>query len=126
MRQLLENAMSYNLSGGIHTSAICSGSGILAMAEDIGRHNTLDKLLGECLLRQISTRDKIILTSGRVSSEMLRKAARMQVPIVVSLTSPTDQAVRLARETGITLTGYARGNHLTVYSKPERLKATAN
>lgn len=123
MRELLENAMSYNLSGGIHTSAISDGNSILAIAEDIGRHNTLDKLMGECLLRKIATKDKILLTSGRVSSEMLRKATRMQVPIIASLTSPTDQAVLLGRKTGITLVGYARGNHLTVYSKPERLKA---
>ena len=123
MRQLLENASAYNLSGGIHTSAICDNDGIIAIADDIGRHNTLDKLLGECLLRKIATKDKILLTSGRVSSEMLRKAARMQAPIVGSMTSPTERAVIIARETGITLIGYIRGNHLTVYSKPERLQA---
>jgi FdhD protein len=122
MRQLLENATTYKCSGGIHTSAICDSDNILAMAEDIGRHNTLDKLVGECLLRKITTRDKVLLTSGRVSSEMLRKAARMQAPVVASLTSPTEQAILLAREAGITLIGYARGNHLTIYSNPERMQ----
>jgi FdhD protein len=124
MGQLMENAAAYNLSGGIHTSAICDNEKILAMADDIGRHNTLDKLVGECLLRNIPTRDRILLTSGRVSSEMLRKAARMQAPVVGSLTSPTERAVTLARESGIALIGYARGNHLTVYSHPDRLLAT--
>jgi FdhD protein len=124
MRQMLANAASYNLTGGIHTSTVCDSKSIIAMAEDIGRHNTLDKLTGECLLRKIPTKDKILLTSGRVSSEMLRKAARMQAPVVVSLTSPTERAVLLAQETGICLVGYARGNHLTVYSNPERLQAT--
>jgi FdhD protein len=123
MGQLVENAVSYNLSGGIHTSAVCDTEKILALADDIGRHNTLDKLVGECLLRNIPTKDKILLTSGRVSSEMLRKAARMQAPVVSSLTSPTERAVSLALESGITLIGYARGNHLTVYSHPERLQA---
>lgn len=121
MRNMLESAETYNLTGGIHTSAISDGINILAMGEDIGRHNTLDKIMGECLLRKISTKDKILLTSGRVSSEMLRKAAKMQVPVIVSLTSPTERAISLARDLEITLAGYARGNRFTVYSAPERL-----
>ncbi len=123
MRQLLENALAYKLSGGIHTSAVSDSDVILAMAEDIGRHNTLDKLMGECLLRKITTRDKILLTSGRVSSEMLRKAAKMQTPIIISLTSPTEQAILLALQSGITLIGYARGSRFTAYSHSERLQA---
>ena len=123
MRQMLENAGLYNLTGGIHTSAISDGSTILVTGEDIGRHNTLDKIIGECLLRKIPTRDRVLLTSGRVSSEMLRKAAKMQVPVIVSLTSPTEKAVLLARELEITLVGYARGNHFTAYSRPDRLGA---
>jgi FdhD protein len=121
MRLLLENAAFYNLTGGIHASAICDDHSLLAINEDIGRHNTLDKLTGESLLRKIATRDRILITTGRVSSEMLRKAARMLVPVVVTLTSPTEQAVLLAREAGIALVGYARGSRLTVYSHPERL-----
>jgi len=121
MRLLLENATFYNQTGGIHASAICDEHTLLAITEDIGRHNTLDKLTGESLLRKIATRDRILLTTGRVSSEMLRKAARMQVPVVVTLTSPTEQAVLLAHEAGISLVGYARGSRLTVYSHPERL-----
>jgi len=126
MKQMIQDAVLYNLTGGIHTSAISDGKSLLAMAEDIGRHNTLDKILGECLLRKISTADKVLLTSGRVSSEMMKKAAKMQAPVIVSLTSPTERAVLLAREKGITLAGYARGNHLTVYSVPERLGVKEN
>jgi len=123
MRQMMQNAGLYNISGGIHTSALADGDNLLVIGEDIGRHNTLDKILGECLLRKITTRDKILLTSGRVSSEMLRKTARMQIPIIASLTSATDRSVMLAKELGITLIGYAKGSHLTVYSNPERLKS---
>jgi FdhD protein len=122
MRKMMDSAETYNLSGGIHTAVISEGDNILAIAEDIGRHNTLDKLTGECMLRKIPTKDKIVLTSGRISSEMLRKTAVMQVPVVVSLTSPTSRAVKLAAEAGITLVGYARGNHLTIYAHPQRLK----
>ena len=93
----------------------------MAVGEDIGRHNTLDKIMGECLLRKISTKNKILLTSGRVSSEMTRKAAKMQVPVIASLTSPTHLAVTLAHDLDITLAGYVRGTHFTVYSRPDRL-----
>jgi FdhD protein len=123
MKKLMQNAQAYNLTGGIHTSAICENSNMIALAEDIGRHNTLDKLTGECLLRKVPTRNKVVLTSGRISSEMLRKAAAMQVPVLVSLTSPTQRAVDLALETDITLVGYARGDHFTVYANPQRLGA---
>jgi FdhD protein len=123
IKQLMDSASSYNLSGGIHTSALCDNNSILVIAEDIGRHNTLDKIIGECLLRKISSTGKILLASGRISSEMIRKAAIMQTPVIASLTSPTERAVTLARDLGITLIGYARGNHLTVYSRPERLQA---
>lgn len=121
MKQLLEGAEIYKASGGIHTSALCDNDNILVMAEDIGRHNTLDKIQGECLLRKLSTKERILITSGRLSSEMLRKASRMGTPIIASLTSPTENAVLIAREAGISLIGYARGRRLSVYSCPERL-----
>jgi FdhD protein len=123
MRDMLESSRLYNLTGGIHTSALCDDKAVMVVGEDIGRHNTLDKIMGECFLRKMSTKDKILLTSGRVSSEMTRKAARMQVPIIASLTSPTQLAVTLARNFDITLAGYVRGTHFTVYTRPDRLGA---
>lgn len=121
MQRLLSEADLYQFSGGVHTSALCDADNILVMAEDVGRHNTLDKIIGECLLRRIPTKDKILLTTGRLSSEMLRKAAKMETPIVVSLTSPTERAILLARDAGIALVGYARGRYLSVYCCAERL-----
>jgi FdhD protein len=111
----------YRFCGGVHASALADRKNILVSAEDIGRHNTLDKIQGESLLRKIPTKDKIILSTGRVSSEMLLKSAKMQVPIIVSRSSPTGRAVTLANDLGIALVGYARGNRVTVYSHPERL-----
>jgi FdhD protein len=114
------------LSGGMHASALADTKNLQVMAEDIGRHNTLDKIQGECLLRGLSTRDRLLLSTGRVSSEMLLKAARMQVPVVVSRHTPTGSAVLLARDLGITLVGRARGGRMFVYSWPERLGCPTN
>lgn len=108
-------------SGGVHASALSDTKNLLVLTEDIGRHNTLDKIQGECLLRGLSTRDRLLLSTGRVSSEMLLKAAKMQVPVVVSRHSPTGSAISLARDLGIALVGYAHGSRLSVYSHPERL-----
>jgi len=121
MKLLLEQEELYHLSGGVHTSVLSDGRKLLVVTEDIGRHNTLDKIQGECLMRGITTKDRLILTTGRVSSEMLRKAARMQVPVLVSRHTPTGTAMSMAKDLGIALIGQARGNRLSVYSHPERL-----
>ena len=109
-------ADDYSRVGGFHTSGLSDGHRLLVIATDIGRHNTLDKVAGECLARNISMSDGILLTTGRVSVEMLAKAARMQVPVVATLNSPTHLAVELARAWRITLIGYARGSQMHVYS----------
>ena len=121
MEKLLKNAELYRISGGIHTSALCDQGDILVMAEDIGRHNTLDKIQGECLLRKQSTKDKIIITTGRLSSEMVRKVASMGVPVIASLTSPTERAIKIGKEAGVTLIGYTKGKRMSVYSCSKRL-----
>lgn len=107
--------------GGFHTSALSNKHELAAIATDIGRHNTLDKVAGECLARNISMRNAILLTTGRVSVEMLAKAARMRVPVVASFNSPTYLAVQLANEWGLTLIGYARGRAMHVYSGWQRI-----
>jgi FdhD protein len=126
MKQLIEQMELYRLSGGVHASALSDNKKLLVVAEDIGRHNTLDKIQGECLATGLSTRDRLLLSTGRVSSEMLLKAARMQVPVVVSRTSPTGSSVSLAGDLGIALIGYARGSRLSVYSHPERIGCSTN
>lgn len=124
MKQLRQQQNLFQQCGGIHCSALCDRKQILVVAEDIGRHNTLDKILGECLLKGLPTQDRILLTTGRISSEMLIKAAKMQTPIVVSRGSPTERAISLGRDLGITVVGYARGSRLSVFSGEERLLAT--
>ncbi len=122
MKQLYQQQNLFQQCGGVHASALCDRKQILVAAEDIGRHNTLDKIMGECLLRELPTRDGILLTTGRISSEMLLKAARMQIPIIVSRGSPTKRAIKLGGELGITVIGYARSNRLSVFSSEERLQ----
>ena len=121
MKKLQVQSDLYRLCGGVHASALSDTKDILVLSEDIGRHNTLDKIQGECLLRRMPTRDKLLLSTGRVSSEMLLKAAKMETPVVVSRSSPTVRAVSLANDLGIAMVGYARAGHIQVYSHPERL-----
>lgn len=121
MRALFHRAGLYHDHGGIHSTAVADGDQLLIFAEDIGRHNTLDRIAGEALINNISLTDRILVTSGRVSSEMVAKAARLGIVLIASRTSPTDMAVRMCREWGITLLGYVRADSLNVYSCPERM-----
>jgi FdhD protein len=106
---------------GIHTSALAENDRLLAVVEDVGRHNTIDKLLGRCLSEGIPTENRILLSTGRISSEMLYKAARAGIPVVVSRTSPTSLSVALATAWNVTLVGYVRRDSLNVYSGQARV-----
>jgi FdhD protein len=116
MKQLFQAAEHYQRSRGIHGAALSDGRRLLVVAEDVGRHNAVDKVKGEALRRGIATEDRILLSTGRVSSEMLLKAARMGVPLVASRTSPTEMAVCLAEQLGITVCGYVRPDSLNLYA----------
>ena len=116
LKELFAQAVHYQASRGIHGAALADGERLLIVAEDVGRHNAVDKLKGEALLRGIPTVDRILLSTGRVSSEMLLKAARMGVPVVASRTSPTEMAVGLAEQLGITVIGYLRPDGLNLYA----------
>lgn len=122
MRLLLVRQAMYRVAGGVHISVLSDGRDILLSAEDIGRHNTLDKIAGLCLLENVWPESRILLTTGRVSSEMMQKAVRIGAEMVVSRTAASFLAVQLAEEAGITLIGYCRGGRLTVYTHPERVQ----
>ena len=121
MNQLLKSQDLYKRSGGMHTSALSDGETIILSAEDIGRHNTLDKLAGKLLLQKIEPRRCIILTTGRISSEMIQKAGRIGASIVISRTSPTSLSIRMAEKLDITMIGYARHRAFIIYTHPERI-----
>lgn len=128
LRELYDRSELYNRSGGVHTSILVrpwtddpTSLDILAVGEDIGRHNTIDKLRGEALIRGFDPGGAMIVSSGRISSEMLLKAALMRTPIVGSRTSPTQLAITLAERLGLTVIGYIRSASMNVYTHPWRV-----
>jgi FdhD protein len=123
VRELLAGSALYREAGGVHSAGLATAAGIVIFRDDIGRHNAVDKIHGECFLRGIPVEDKILLTTGRVSSEILVKAAKLGVPVLVSRSSATDLALELAGRTGITVIGQVRGGGLTVYAGEERVSA---
>lgn len=118
---LQDRAYLFQRTGGVHNAALAQGEDILIFREDIGRHNTLDKIHGQCFLEGIPRDDKMIVFSGRVSSEIILKVARMRVPVLISRSAPTDLALKLAEDLQITLLGFVRENRLSIYAHRERV-----
>jgi FdhD protein len=121
MKKLYQSANLYQDTRGIHTAALCDPEELLVIAEDIGRHNTIDRVWGRALKQGIDTQNKILISTGRISSEMLGKAAKAGIPIVISRTSPTSLSVKLARAWNITIIGYARGDSFRIYAAQDRV-----
>ena len=121
MEELQKRSLTFKNTGGVHSCALCSQERIEVFSEDIGRHNAMDKVFGECFIKGISTQDKAILTSGRISSEILIKAARRKVSIIASRSAPTDLAVSLAEKLNLTLIGFVRGHRMNIYTHNYRI-----
>lgn len=121
MDDLGRKAEQYRSHGGIHSAAVGDGEDLLLYAEDLGRHNTLDRIAGEALFKGVDLTGKMLVTSGRVSSEMVAKAALLGISLIASRTSPTDMAVQIGDQLGITLIGYVRGRKFNVYTHSQRL-----
>jgi FdhD protein len=119
MHELTKKADQYRSHGGIHSAAIGRNGALILYAEDLGRHNTFDRIAGEALFKGIDMSGAELVTSGRVSTEMVAKASLMGISIIASRTSPTDMAIKLCEQAGICLVGYVRGGSFTVYSHPE-------
>ena len=121
VNEFQQRSRIYRATGGVHSAALCDVKNILMFSEDIGRHNAIDKIFGECILNDIATEDHIIITSGRVSSEILLKVARRNVPIIVSKSAPTNLGLRLAADLGVTVVGFVRGRRMNVYTHAGRI-----
>ncbi|PKN16307.1 MAG: formate dehydrogenase family accessory protein FdhD [Deltaproteobacteria bacterium HGW-Deltaproteobacteria-23] len=121
MDELAKRADRYRSHGGIHAAAVGDGERMLLCAEDIGRHNTLDRIAGEALLKGIDLAGTVLVTTGRISTEMAAKAALLGICLIASRTSPTDMAIKLCEDSGITLVGYLRYGRFQVYSHQQKL-----
>jgi len=123
VKEFQHRSQVYKTTGGVHSAALCDTKSILVFSEDIGRHNAIDKIFGECILTDLPTEDGIIITSGRISSEILLKVARRNIPILISKSAPTSLGVRLAADLGVTLIGFVRGKRMNVYTDSWRVVA---
>jgi FdhD protein len=112
----------YLATHGVHSAALCDRESILVFSEDIGRHNAIDKIFGECLLEDIPTDNRAVITTGRITSEILHKVAKRGIPIIISISAPTNLGVRIADTLGITLIASARGKRMNVYTGDWRLE----
>lgn len=121
MNELQKQAVVFHETGGVHNAALCDLNGLMISRMDIGRHNALDKIYGYCLKNNLSIHDKIIVFSGRISSEIILKVAKIGCEVVLSKSAPTELALQLADELGITTIGFIRARSLNVYTYPERL-----
>lgn len=111
----------YRITGCIHAAAMADLEKILFISEDVGRHNAVDKVIGWALLNKVPFQGKIMLVSGRISSEMVLKTAKWKIPIIVSRTAPTSLAIDIAEEVGLTIVGFLRGNRCNIYCHGERI-----
>jgi FdhD protein len=120
--QITRQQAAYRAAGGIHAAALFDTRGrVVVVCEDIGRHNAVDKAVGYCLLRGIALGNKILVSTGRASYDMVAKGVRMGVPIIASISSPTSLAAELAEALNCTLLGYLRGKKLNVYTHGWRI-----
>ncbi|MFC2040278.1 formate dehydrogenase accessory sulfurtransferase FdhD [Chloroflexota bacterium] len=120
VKDFQHHSETYLGTHGVHSAALCSGRNIGVFAEDIGRHNAVDKVFGKCLLDGLLTDDRVFLTSGRVSFEILHKVVLRQVPVIVSVSAPISLGVAMAEKMGVTLIS-CRGQRLNVYTNPWRV-----
>ncbi len=126
IKQLNQLSTIFEQTGCVHVAALFGDEEVLVTREDIGRHNAVDKVTGHTLIHGLDCSDKAMLVSGRLSSEMVLKAARRQIPVLISRSAPTSSALKIADEAGMTLIGFARGKRMNIYSHPYRVVLNGN
>jgi FdhD protein len=115
-------AETFRKTGGVHAAAIYKSNGTtVAFAEDVGRHNAVDKTIGMAALNKTDLNNCFLTLSGRLTADILLKAARTQIPIIASIAAALDSGIEIAKRTNITLIGFARGNRMNIYNLPERI-----
>ncbi|MGM8364916.1 formate dehydrogenase accessory sulfurtransferase FdhD [Virgibacillus sp. W0181] len=124
IQSMQDNSGHFQETGGVHNAALCTRDRLITIRTDIGRHNALDKVYGHILENRVPLRDKVIVFSGRISSEALLKVAKIGVGIVISKSAPTDLALKLADDLGITAVGFVRNDKMNIYTHPHRIEET--
>ncbi|GAB6179613.1 formate dehydrogenase accessory sulfurtransferase FdhD [Desulfotomaculum defluvii] len=119
--RLEEMSQLFKETGGVHNAALCNPTEVIYFYEDVGRHNAVDKIFGRSFLDGITLNDKILVFSGRVSSEIVIKIGKMGLPVIISRSAPTDLGLEMAEKLGITVVGFAKGERMNVYTYPERV-----
>jgi FdhD protein len=122
VEQLDAAATIQEAAKGTHCSGLADSSGLIVAREDIGRHNTIDMLGGYMLLEGIESSDKALVTTGRVSSEIVLKVRRMGIPVIVSHASTTTRALALCKDLGMTVVGSVRGGKFKVYANGNKIE----
>jgi FdhD protein len=122
--KLREAQSVFEATGGLHAAGLFNASGELQIIrEDVGRHNAVDKVIGQALLAELPTlNEHILMVSGRASFEIVQKALFARIPTIVAVSAASSLAVELAQESEITLIGFMRGKSMTVYSRPDRIQ----
>ena len=121
LAQFYEDSTIHKATAGVHRCALCDDNCILLACIDISRHNAFDKTIGKALKSGLSMNDKYIITSGRVPRDMVMKAIIAEVPMLVSRSAPTIEAVEIAKQKGLTLLGFSREDRFNVYCGAEKL-----
>ncbi|MFZ7946468.1 formate dehydrogenase accessory sulfurtransferase FdhD [Neobacillus sp. 19] len=124
--EFAQNSRFYLETGGMHGACIVEEDGTITIREDIGRHNAVDKIIGHALRKRLQPEKLLLLTTGRVSYEMLSKAAKFGFPVIGSRTAATKQAVQLAKYLNIEVIGYLRGKMATIYTSAGRVENDLN
>ncbi len=122
-RKVNKNCPIFKKTGGTHAAAIFSSKGeLFNIVEDVGRHNAIDRAVGHAALNRTEFRKKVLFSTGRMPADMVLKAARVNIPIIATISAPLSSGVKVAEKTGITLIGFVRGNRFNVYSHEYRVK----
>ena len=122
LKNLSHHNEVYKHAGAVHGCALCENTNTLIFIEDVGRHNAVDAIAGKMWLKEISGKDKIFYTTGRLTSEMVLKVAQMEIPVLISRSGITQMGLKLARDTGVTLLSRANGKHFLVYTGEENIE----
>lgn len=122
VKEFQTSSQIYKKTHGVHSAALCDEKRMIELSEDIGRHNAIDKVFGKCILEDIHVNDLMVITSGRISSEIVYKVARRHVPIIISISAPTDLGVKTAEKFGITLISSVRGKRMNINTHNWRVR----